>query len=78
MSLFESFFNDSSPKSSSQTLEKWFEKTHLTFRSVIEIFVWEHEVWAKPKIVGKTDETFDEYFRTTFQWLVAQIEYSNP
>ena len=36
MSLFESFFNENSPKSSTLTLEKWFDKTHRTIRSAIE------------------------------------------
>ena len=36
MSLFESLFNESSQQSSTHILEKYFEKTHRTFRSAIE------------------------------------------
>ncbi len=27
---------------------------------------------------GRVNKTFDEFFRSIFQWLVAQIEYSHP
>jgi hypothetical protein len=41
MSLFEALFNGVSTRFGRRLIEKSFEKTHRTFRSAIEIFVWE-------------------------------------
>ena len=72
--VFEALFNVSWPKSGTHTLEKFFETNEDLER---------RKYSAKTLYLPKDEfrwlnETFDESFRSTFQRLVAQIEYSHP